>query len=206
VALNPDFRPVSPPLNGATQKLNWIQADSAPAMRLRTVDEVGAAMAHQLSEPLTALLVYLHEIKAAGEHSAGAEALPNTVREMVEKAICETERVCDIMERVGHTFEVPVDVDAAVARGPGAIDTWARSSNANDPGCRSFATPRLGHRLTAREREVLSLIIGGASNKEGGYRLGVSRRTFEVHRAHIMEKLEARNAADLVRIALSEFR
>jgi two-component system, LuxR family, response regulator FixJ len=57
--------------------------------------------------------------------------------------------------------------------------------------------------LTPREHEVLALITSGSSNKEGGHRLGISTRTFEVHRAHLMGKLGARNAADLVRIALS---
>jgi len=57
--------------------------------------------------------------------------------------------------------------------------------------------------LTPREREVLTQIAGGASNKEVGRRLGISPRTVEVHRARIMEKIGARNAADLVRIVLS---
>ncbi|MBO0345410.1 response regulator transcription factor [Roseibium limicola] len=56
--------------------------------------------------------------------------------------------------------------------------------------------------LTRREREVLKEITGGASNKEAGRTLGISPRTIEVHRARIMEKLGARNAADLVRIVL----
>jgi FixJ family two-component response regulator len=46
----------------------------------------------------------------------------------------------------------------------------------------------------------------GASNKEVGRNLGISMRTVEVHRAHIMQKLRARNAADLVRIVLSNGR
>jgi FixJ family two-component response regulator len=57
--------------------------------------------------------------------------------------------------------------------------------------------------LTPREREVLAELVAGATNKEAGRRLGISPRTVEIHRAHIMEKLGARNAADLVRIALS---
>ena len=61
-------------------------------------------------------------------------------------------------------------------------------------------------RLTPREREVLEQIAHGASNTEAGRRLGISPRTIEVHRARIMEKLGARNAADLVRIVLSELR
>jgi hypothetical protein len=46
-------------------------------------------------------------------------------------------------------------------------------------------------------------IAAGASNKEVGRCLGISPRTVEVHRARIMEKIGARNAADLVRIVLS---
>jgi two-component system response regulator FixJ len=57
--------------------------------------------------------------------------------------------------------------------------------------------------LTRREQQVAALIAYGASNKEAGRRLGISPRTVELHRAHIMEKLGARNAADLVRIVLS---
>jgi two-component system response regulator FixJ len=57
--------------------------------------------------------------------------------------------------------------------------------------------------LTRRELEVAELIADGASSKEAGRRLGISPRTVELHRAHIMEKLGARNAADLVRIVLS---
>ena len=56
--------------------------------------------------------------------------------------------------------------------------------------------------LTRRELEVLKEITDGASNKEAGRTLGISPRTVEVHRARIMEKLSARNAADLVRIVL----
>jgi len=58
--------------------------------------------------------------------------------------------------------------------------------------------------LTRRETEVLQEITEGASNKEAGRKLGISPRTVEVHRARIMEKLGARNAADLVRIVLGQ--
>ena len=57
--------------------------------------------------------------------------------------------------------------------------------------------------LTPREREVLQLISNGQSNKEAGRLLGISPRTVEVHRARVMEKLGARNTADLMRIVLS---
>jgi FixJ family two-component response regulator len=61
-------------------------------------------------------------------------------------------------------------------------------------------------RLTRREREVLVQVAIGASNKEAGRVLDISPRTVEVHRARIMEKLGARNAADLVRIIMSQER
>lgn len=59
------------------------------------------------------------------------------------------------------------------------------------------------HLLTRRERDVLSQIASGSSNKEAGRKLGISPRTIEVHRARVMDKLGARNAADLMRIVLS---
>jgi two-component system response regulator FixJ len=66
-------------------------------------------------------------------------------------------------------------------------------------------TPETRHfaQLTPREREVLRLITDGKSNKEAGRALGISPRTVEVHRARIMEKLAAKNTADLMRIVLT---
>jgi len=60
--------------------------------------------------------------------------------------------------------------------------------------------------LSRREQDVLAQIVNGASNKEAGRQLGISPRTIEVHRASLMEKIGAKNAADLIRIALSEGR
>jgi FixJ family two-component response regulator len=60
--------------------------------------------------------------------------------------------------------------------------------------------------LTRREREVLEQFASGASNKEAGRQLGISPRTIEDHRASIMKKLGARNAADLIRIVLTTSR
>src|ERR1700756_3619041 len=57
--------------------------------------------------------------------------------------------------------------------------------------------------LTRREREVLEQFTCGASNKESGRTLGISPRTIEDHRANIMKKLGAKNAADLVRIVMT---
>jgi two-component system, LuxR family, response regulator FixJ len=58
--------------------------------------------------------------------------------------------------------------------------------------------------LTPREHEVLAQIVGCASNKEAAMKLGISRRTVEIHRAHIMQKLGAKNSVDLMRIVLGK--
>jgi FixJ family two-component response regulator len=97
-------------------------------------------------------------------------------------------------------IEKPFDLDAVVARVRRAIDAWARRGSA---GFQRREFPG-HHLLTPREREVLAEIAAGASNKEAGRRLGISPRTIEVHRARIMDKLRAKNAADLVRIVLTE--
>ncbi|MGO9931693.1 MAG: response regulator transcription factor [Steroidobacteraceae bacterium] len=62
--------------------------------------------------------------------------------------------------------------------------------------------PRRLDSLTAREREVLRLVSTGKLNKVIAADLGVSRRTIEVHRAHLMEKLGVRSLAQLVRIVM----
>jgi len=199
--------PSPPPLHCSAQKLNQLEADLVSTTRMWALDEVRAALAHQLSDPLTALLFYLHELKERGTHPAGTEAALDLAREMLDKALHEAERICGIMDRMGHAFETPMDAETAVARGRDAIDSWVRNSNGLGNGHAPAPLPDSSRRmLTPREGEVLDLIVGGASNKEGAHRLGITTRTFEVHRAHIMEKVGARNAADLVRMALSENR
>lgn len=56
--------------------------------------------------------------------------------------------------------------------------------------------------LTARENEVLKLILENHSNKEAAKILGISHRTVDVHRAKIMEKMQAANLAELVRMMM----
>ena len=58
-------------------------------------------------------------------------------------------------------------------------------------------------RLTTREYEVFELLAVGRLNKQIAGDLGISSRTVEVHRARVMEKMEAHNLAHLVRMALA---
>ncbi len=57
--------------------------------------------------------------------------------------------------------------------------------------------------LTPRERSVMELVVSGKSNKEVAAELGVSKKTVEVHRAHIMQKMEAESLAELVEQAVT---
>jgi DNA-binding CsgD family transcriptional regulator len=202
---SPRFNTVPPSIRlyTAAERLSRLQVDLVSEAVSRAVDDVGAAIAHQLSEPLTALLLYLHEIKRTGERFEGTAVVPLPDGRIVDSALREGERVCAIMERLGRIIETPpMGAEAAVTRGREAIESWTLKREAADTGGAAQIQSN-GNHLTPREQEVLLLITGGASNKEGGHRLGISTRTFEVHRAHLMAKLGARNAADLVRIVLS---
>jgi FixJ family two-component response regulator len=56
--------------------------------------------------------------------------------------------------------------------------------------------------LTHREREVLRLLAAGLSNKQAAAEMGISVKTVEHHRAHVMSKTAALNVADLVRLKM----
>jgi PAS domain S-box-containing protein len=92
------------------------------------------------------------------------------------------------------TIEKPLDAEVAVT----CVDEVKTACARRRDGDTSLdITPT---HLTPREHEVLTQIAAGASSKEAGRQLGISFRTIEIHRARIMEKLGAKNAADLIRI------
>jgi len=104
---------------------------------------------------------------------------------------------CDFVEK-------RLGIDAIVTAAREAIDGAAqrRQRDSRDGTARSQSF--CGHnRLTARERDVLSEIMAGATSKEAARTLGVSPRTIENHRVQILEKVGAKNASDLARIVLS---
>lgn len=57
--------------------------------------------------------------------------------------------------------------------------------------------------LTPREKQVMQLVVDGAANKVIAIDLGLSERTVEIHRAKVMEKMDARSVAHLVKLQMS---
>ena len=100
-------------------------------------------------------------------------------------------------------IEKPFRAGEVVARVKESIEAWTqRQQESTAPGPTPIGIPGR-EPLTRRERDVLNLIVAGASSKEAGRRLGISPRTVEFHRARILEKVDAKNTADLIRIVMS---
>ena len=190
---------VSKWIEGSATRDDDLETVRLATARTRAMDEAGAEIARQLNGPLTALLLYMGEIK---QHSLQlSQAAGNRVylQQVVENALQQTERVCAMIKQIADINEEPA---AEPARKAG----WEKRVGRGKGGARTpgvvFTTGAGQRPLTRREREVLSLISEGYSNKQGALRMSISPRTFESHRAEAMRKLGARNTADLVRLAL----
>jgi DNA-binding CsgD family transcriptional regulator len=193
------------------QRAEQLEADRPSPERTRAANEVGSAIAHQLNGPLTALRLYIGEIRQNSDRFRETAEAPDGMQQMVEAAFQETERLCAMMRLIADTFEEPLYPETAVALGRDVISWWSRSCSAEggdhaDAGGAAGAasSPSIHSLLTPREREVLSHVSQGCSNKQGAIRMQIGPRTFESHRARVMRKLGAKNAADLVRMALGE--
>jgi FixJ family two-component response regulator len=124
-------------------------------------------------------------ISGQGDIAMAVSAIKNGALDFIEKPFRGGEIVARLNEAIG-----------AFARRQ-AENSATRIGSLHFPGREP---------LTRREREVLEQFASGASNKEAGRTLGISPRTIEDHRANIMKKLGAKNAADLIRIVMTASR
>ncbi|SDT22908.1 response regulator transcription factor [Bradyrhizobium canariense] len=188
---------------GDSQRPTWLE--NGPSLEVghevarlaeigaRQDGEAGATIARELDGSLTALLIYMRELRDHSHEFAQAAGDRAYLKQVVENAFQQIERVCALVKRIEGAQEGSVvapdckrGCEASTVRAGRAIFSLA-------PGQKP---------LTKRECEVLGLISEGHSNKQGALRMGISPRTFESHRAEAMRKLGARNTADLVRKAL----
>lgn len=96
-------------------------------------------------------------------------------------------------------LEKPADTDVLIQRIHEALrqDDLRRDKEAADEQVRKRV-----ERLTPRERELLGMLAAGKTSKEIASTLGVSVKTVDNHRAHLLTKLEASNVAELAAIAV----
>ena len=188
-------------------RLRQLQSELIETARRSAMDAAGVAVAGRLDEPMSALLVHLRAIKRVGQPSSEGQGAPDNMWESLRMAIGEAQRVCDLLDEMRGGGEVAMNTQEILTRGRKAADGWILplGSEADDRRVRAPLNGK-SHTLTMREQEVVEQTTSGATNREGSRQLGISTRTFEAHRAHIMRKLGARNAADLVRAILSESR
>src|SRR5580704_5966960 len=174
------------------------------AARSHAVDDAYSAIARQLNGPLTALLLYMEELKQHSHRLSRETGERDHLQKVVENALQQTERVCALVKQAGGA---PIGALPAMPARNGMLQGRAerpKESTKESGRCpAAMLSPDAGQKpLTKREREVLNLISEGYSNKQGALRMQISPRTFESQRAEAMRKLGARNTADLVRAVL----
>lgn len=141
-------------------------------------------------------------------------AMPGMSGMEVQKALKARELVIPIVFLTGHGdipmavkavqagavdfLEKPVQGDVLLDRVRRALglDREYRASRED-----SRAARRQYARLTPREKEVMALVMAGLPSKAIANRLGLSHRTVEIHRAHVMHKMGAANLLELVRLS-----
>lgn len=97
-------------------------------------------------------------------------------------------------------IEKPFAAKAILNSAEAALSRLAEPGNQGPPA--PAATARLAL-LTPREREVLQGLLAGLPNKSIAYDLAISPRTVEIHRARVMDKMNARSLSELVRMSLA---
>ncbi|GMO43147.1 MULTISPECIES: helix-turn-helix domain-containing protein [Bradyrhizobium] len=187
----------------------WYESSAAPtdeldfvrlsAARAKAADEMAAAIARELNGPLTALLLYMGEIKHHSDQLAPVTGDRAYLQRVVENALAQTERVCGLVKQLAGPHKGGLSIPSSAED---AESKAVRAQQAQRVPSAELLSLSGQKRLTKREREVLRLISEGYSNKQGALRMQISPRTFESHRAEAMRKLGARNTADLVRAAL----
>ena len=144
-------------------------------VRMPEVD--GIALLHRLSELNVKIPVIV--MTGYGDVSIAVSAMKAGAVDFVEKPIAWEQILASIQVALNH-YEQPLAIERA----------------------RAAIGARL-QLLSQREAEVLEGIVVGLPNKAIARRLSISPRTVEVHRARVMDKMQAQSLSELVRLALA---
>ena len=159
--------------------LGDFKPDSAGCLVLdiRMPEMSGLEVQQQLNRKGSMLPVIF--ITGHGDVPMAVQAMKEGAFEFIQKPF----RDQDLLDRINHALKQDAENRNTVAR-------------------RADIQHRLGS-LTARERQVMDMVVDGAANKVIAIDLALSERTVEIHRAKVMEKMGARSVAHLVKLHLT---
>jgi two-component system sensor kinase FixL len=122
--------------NESEQRLKELQANLVRMARVSAIDEMGAALAHELNQPLTALMLYLQAVERACAKLPAVNQLPISVLGILEKAVREAERAGSIIQRMRQFVEKRDPVRRLLAFNPLIEDAIELTVLGSRPGTR----------------------------------------------------------------------
>lgn len=122
--------------NESDERLNQLQANLVRMARVSAIDEMGAALAHELNQPLTALMLYLQAVERACAKQGATGPMPTQVLGILEKAVHEAERAGSIIQRMRQFIEKRDPVRRMVEFNPLVEDALELTILGSAPGTR----------------------------------------------------------------------
>ena len=126
--------------NESEQRLKELQANLVRMARVSAVDEMGAALAHELNQPITALMLYLQAVERACAKLPAVNQLPISVLGILEKAVREAERAGSIIQRMRQFVEKRDPVRRLIGLNPLIEDAIELTVLGSRPGTRIVRT------------------------------------------------------------------
>jgi two-component system sensor kinase FixL len=160
------------PLRATEQRLGELQADLVHIARISAMDEMGAALAHELNQPLTALMLYLQALERTNARQAAGGAVPASMTDILDKAMREAERAANIIQRMRHFIEKREPLRRLVDLNRLVDEVVALTLPANRPGVRLVRKlapdlPRILVDPTQIQQIILNLVRNAMDSVSG---------------------------------------
>lgn len=152
--------------NESEQRLSQLQSNLVRMARVSAIDEMGAALAHELNQPLTALMLYLQAVERACAKQGATNPMPAGVMAILEKAVREAERAGSIIQRMRQFVEKRDPVRRLVDLNPLIEDAVELTLLGSAPGTRidrelASELPRLLLDPVQIQQVVVNLVRNG---------------------------------------------